>query len=109
MKWIMEIFNDAVLPALGVVLAYSASRLGAFLGRFFREKWKDDSARAVAMTCVRAVEQMYRDLHGEEKLNKALSMGEEMLSQKGIRISSEEMRALLEEALSRAKGTFDGV
>ena len=109
MKWMMELLTDATLSTLGVVLTFLASKLGAYLGKVFREKWKDESARGVASTCVRAVEQMYRDLHGEEKLKKALAMGEEMLSRKGIRISGEEMRVLLEAALSEAKGTFDSV
>lgn len=107
MEWMMELLGEVILAVLGAVLTWLASRIGALLGKFVREKMKDDSIRSVAATCVRAVEQMYGGRSGREKLEKALILGEKMLSEKGIRISAQEMRIVLEAALSEAKGAFE--
>ena len=106
MEWMMEILGEVILAVLGVTLTWLASRIGALLGNFWREKMKDESIRRVAGTCVFAVEQMYGGKSGREKLEKALILGEKMLAGKGIRISAQEMRVVLEAALSEAKGAF---
>ncbi len=107
MEWIMEILSEGILAILGVALTFLASRIGTLLGNFWREKIQDESVRNVAATCVLAVEQMYKNKSGKEKLEKALSMGEKLLSRRGIRISSQELRVVLEAALSEAKGAFE--
>lgn len=106
MNVVMDLLSDLLLAFLGVVLTFIASRAGAFLARLFREKWKDESIRSVADTCVRAVEQMYREKSGSEKLDKALLMAERMLGDKGIRITAGELRYVLEAALCTAKDSF---
>lgn len=107
MEWMMEFLSEGILAVLGVALTFLASRLGSLLGKLWREKLKDENVRSVAATCVRAVEQMYKNKSGKEKLEKALIMGEKLLSRKGIRISAQELRVVLEAALSEAKGAFD--
>ena len=106
MEWMMELVSQVVLTVLGIALTYLASHLGSVLGKFWREKMKDENIRSVASTCVYAVEQMYGGKSGAEKLEKALILGEKMLSGKGIRISAQELRLVLEAALSEAKGAF---
>ncbi len=107
MEWIMDILSESILGILGVALTLLASRVGTVLGKFWREKMKDESIRSVATTCVFAVEQMYGGKSGREKLEKALILGEKLLAGKGIRISAQEMRVVLEAALSQAKGAFE--
>lgn len=107
MEWIMELLSEGILAVLGVALTVLASRIGSVLGKFWREKIKDESIRSVATTCVFAVEQMYGGKSGREKLEQALRMGEKMLLRKGIRISAQELRLVLEAALSEAKGAFE--
>ena len=107
MEWLMEGISEVILSVLGIALTLLASRIGTILGRFVREKMQDESVRGVAAICVRAVEQMYKECSGTEKLEKALVMGEKLLMEKGIRISAQELRVVLEAALSEAKGAFD--
>lgn len=107
MEWIMELLSEGILAVLGVALTLLASRLGTVLGKFWREKMKDESVRSVATTCVYAVEQMYGGKSGREKLEKALILGEKLLAGKGIRISAQDLRVVLEAALSEAKGAFE--
>ncbi len=107
MDWLMECVGDVILAVLGVVLTVVASRVGTVLGKFFREKLQDECVRSVASTCVRAVEQMYKENSGSEKLEHALILGEKLLSQKGIKITARELRVVLEAAVSEMKGAFE--
>lgn len=107
MELFMEFASEVILAVLGVAVTFLASKAGKILGTFFRQKLTDQTAREVASTCVRAVEQMYQEKSGAEKLEKALLMGEGMLARKGIKISAQELRYLLEAALSEAKGAFE--
>ena len=51
-------------------------------------------------TCVKAVEQLYHDLGGPEKLEKAKEGIEDMLNEKGIPITELEMNLLIEAVVS---------
>ncbi len=107
MDFITDIMSEVILSVLGVVLTYLAARLGKIFGAWYEEKFQNETLRSVAKTCVLAVEQMYRDAGGKEKLEKALLMGEAMLQEKRIKIEAEELRVLLEAALSEMKGAFE--
>lgn len=107
----MELFWDTafqvVLTVLGSVLTFFATKVGTYLGKWLKGKYKEETIRNICRTCVFAVEQMYRDLGGEEKLKKALDMGEKQLLQKGIKVDFETLHCLLESALAEAKGAFE--
>ena len=62
---------------------------------------------AVAKTAVQFVEQVYKDLHGEDKLNTALEAASDMLAEKGITVSELEMRVLLESAVAEFNDAFN--
>ncbi|MCI6025942.1 MAG: phage holin family protein [Oscillospiraceae bacterium] len=51
-----------------------------------------------------AVNQIYYDLDGPEKLQKAIESASEMLAAKGITVTELELRMLLEAAVNAAKG-----
>lgn len=85
--------------ALGVLLKKIYDRT---LGAYFKDKTK----REVAAQVVKFVEQVYKDLHGEDKLAKAIEAAAEMLNEKGITISELELRVLLESALAELNDAF---
>lgn len=85
--------------ALGVLLKKLYDRT---IGAYFKDKVK----REVTAQVVKFVEQVYKDLHGEEKLAKAIEAAAEMLSEKGITISELELRVLLESALAELNDAF---
>ena len=60
----------------------------------------------VARTVVQAVEQIYKDLHGEEKLAKALEAASEILTEQGIHVTALELRTLIEDAVGEFNGVF---
>ncbi len=107
----MDILLDTAvqiaLTFFGGILTFFASKLGTLLGKWLKEKKESEVLKSVCRTCVLAVEQMYRDLGGEEKLKKALEMGENLLLEKGVKVSGETLRCLLESALAEAKGAFE--
>lgn len=107
MEWIMQIVSRCLISLIGVVLAAISARLGKQMGKIWREKAKSEAVQSVARSCVAAVEQMYHDFAGEEKLKRALFYCENLLQEKGIAISAEEMRIALEAALCEWKGAFE--
>ncbi len=96
-------YGPALLQALLTALA---GYIGIVAKRLYTKYVNDKTKQAVARTVVQAVEQIYKDLHGEEKLNKALEAASEMLAEKGITITDIEMRMLIEAALSEFNKNF---
>lgn len=85
------------------VFAYLGTQVKAIADKYLDNKIKRD----VAKTVVRAVEQVYKDLHGEEKLNEALKAASEMLMEKGITVTDLELRMLIEAAVSEFNKAFE--
>ena len=96
-EWVSQYGGDLVRYALYAVLGF----IGIALKTVITDWFKDKTKRAIAKTCVLAVEQMYKDLHGEEKLNKCLSLMEDMLAEKGIELSVDTMRMYIEEQVAK--------
>ena len=67
----------------------------------------DKTKKAVAKSVVQAVEQIYKDLHGEDKLNMAIEYMAEMLTEKGITATELEVRVLLEDAVGEFNRVFN--
>lgn len=88
-----------ILMALAGVLAMAAKNLAT---KYINTKVKRDIARTV----VQAVEQIYKDLHGNEKLGKALEAAADMLAANGITVTDLELRMLLEAAVGEFNDVF---
>ena len=95
-----EVFTTVILPVLGTALL----GLAGFLGTQLQAAWKrvatDKTKKKVAETCVKAVEQLYKDLDGEKKKQKAIDNITKMLAEKGIKITKLEIEMLLEAAVA---------
>lgn len=95
-----EIFGTYVLPAIISLLAAAAAFVGAQLKKLYEKYINDKTKEAVVRTCVKAAEQLYHDLSGAEKLQKAQEGVVQMLNEKGIPISELEMNLLIEAVVS---------
>lgn len=100
----MENLINEFISTYGVTILYTViTAIAGYLGIFFKgliQKYVNDSTKKdVARTCVKAIEQIYKDLHGEDKLNKCLEAMSEMLMEKGITVTGLEMRMLIEAAV----------
>ena len=107
MEFILEIINTyaaeiigAILTALAGVVAVAVKNLAT---KYINTKVKRDIARTV----VQGVEQIYKDLHGEEKLGKALEAAADMLTANGITVTDLELRMLIEAAVGEFNQVFN--
>ena len=82
------------------VLVAIAGFLGACAKRIYERISADQTKKDVAETVVRAIEQMYKDLNGEEKKQRAIDGIRQMLDAKGITIADIEIEMLIEAAVA---------
>lgn len=66
----------------------------------------DNTKKSVAKTVVQAVEQIYKNLNGEEKLNQGIAYMSELLTEKGIKATETEIRLLIEDAVGEFNEVF---
>ena len=95
-----EIFATYALPVIAAAVTALAGFLGAQLKSLYQKYINDKTKESVVRTCVKAVEQLYHDLGGPEKLEKAKEGIEDMLNEKGIPITELEMNLLIEAVVS---------
>ena len=98
-----EIVNEFI-SQYGVTILYAiitavVSYVGMKIKSVFEKYINDKTKRDVAKTCVRAVEQIYKDLHGQEKLDQCIESISLLLADKGISITEIEVRMLIEAAV----------
>lgn len=104
-------FMKEFISAYGTTILYSiltaiAGYIGIVVKNLYQKYINDKTKQDVAKTVVQAVEQMYKDLHGDEKLQKALEAASDMLMTKGISISDIELRMLIEAAVAEFNDAF---
>lgn len=107
----MELIKEFI-SVYGTTILYSiltaiAGYLGIVVKNLYKKYINDKTKKDVAETVVKAVEQLYKDLHGEEKLQKALEAASEMLANKGITVTDIELRMLIEAAVGEFNDAFN--
>lgn len=107
MEFIKMFINEYGTTILYAILTALAGYLGIVVKQLYTRYINDKAKQSVSKTVVQAVEQIYTDLHGEEKLNKALAAASEMFAEKGIAITELEMRMLIEAALAEFNKAFE--
>lgn len=101
-----EFLSTYGMKILGTILTALAGYLGVVIKNLCQKYLNDKTKQDVAKTCVKAVEQIYKDLHGEEKFNKALECISDILAEKGIAVSETEMKMLIESAVAEFNEVF---
>ena len=104
LKAFISEYGTTILYAIITALA---GYIGIVVKNLYTKYINDKTKQAVAKTVVQAVEQIYTDLHGEEKLQRALEAASEMLAGKGITITDLELRMLIEAALAEFNNAFE--
>lgn len=99
----LEILQPYLMEIIVTILTAIATYIGAKIKKIYEEKANDETKRKVVSTVVKAVEQLYKDLKGDEKLEKAKESVLEMLNEKGITITELEMNMLIEEVCNSFK------
>lgn len=91
---------------LMLILCAIAGTLGHAAKRIWQEHINDDTKRAIARVVVQFVEQVWKSLHGEEKLRKALETAQELLAKKSIDFDADEMVVYIEAAVGEFNEAF---
>lgn len=99
----LELLQPYLMEIIVTILTAIATYIGAKIKKIYEEKANDETKRKVVATVVKAIEQLYKDLNGEEKLEKAQENIVEMLNEKGIMITELEMNMLIEEVCNSFK------
>lgn len=104
---IVEFINTYGLQLMYMLVTAVFGYLGIVAKRMVEKYLNDKTKRDVAKTAVQFVEQVYKDLHGPEKLAEAMKAASAMLAEKGITVTELELKVLLEAALAEFNKAFD--
>ena len=107
METVNNIINQLIIPLASTVLLGIAGWIGVKLKQHLDEKEKNKTILQVVAICVSAVEQIYKELHGPDKLQKCIEMVTDMLSTRGIEISATDIRILIESVLAEFNNAFE--
>lgn len=88
-----------ILCAVFGCIAYAAKQIA-------RTYLNDETKLSIARTVVRFVEQVWTEIHGQDKLKKALETAEGMLRKKNIPFDADEMMVLIEAAVQEMNEVF---
>lgn len=100
--FIMNYGNQVILMVLCIVFGMIGRLARVCADRFLT----DDVKRGVAEAAVKFAEQTCTELHGREKLTRALRAAEVLLIRKGIPFDAREMEILIESALAEFNRAF---
>jgi len=92
---------QAVLYVAAIILAVAASK-------YVKPLLQNKVVEVFARNAVLFVEQTCKDLHGEDKLNKALEQLSRKLATWKINITAEEMKFMIEAAVAKFNQVFTG-
>ena len=90
----------AVLQLAGTILMVGAGIIGYQVKKLYKKFVDTEEKASVVASTVQYVEQVYKDIHGEEKLEKAMQRASELLAEKGIMITNDELETLIESAVN---------
>ena len=96
--WGNEIITLITCSIVGMIAVYLKNLCAKHLN--------DETKKAVAKTVVQFVEQVYKDVHGKEKLRAAMKRASELMAEKGINVSAVEMETLIEAAVAEFNEVF---
>ena len=97
---ILNAIQPYLLEIIAGIMTAVATFIGSKIKKIYQEKVNTETKEKVVKTVVNAVEQLYKDLKGEEKLNKCLEHIVEMFNQKGLTASELEIRMLIESVVN---------
>lgn len=101
-----EILATYAMEIIKVVALMIFTIIGVSAAKLQAKYINTETKRKVAATTVAYIEQVYKDLHGDEKLARALAVAASILSQKGIKTTDEELKVLIEAAVKKMNDAY---
>lgn len=96
-----DIIFQTLITAIAGAIAGALGYIGLKIKSFVEEKYNLHIKKETAETCVKAVEQLYHDLQGCEKLERCKTYVIQILNSKGIDITDLELDMLIEAAVAQ--------
>lgn len=93
--------KEILMQIIPIILAGIGTFLVGIIKAKYTEYVNTDTKKEIAMLTVRYVEQVFKTLHGGDKLKEAKSTLVKILNEKGIEISEDEVNLLLEAAVHK--------
>lgn len=106
MSFLTQFVSEYGTTILYGILTAIAGALGIWVKSRYNEYINDKTKERIVRVCVGAVEQLYKELHGEEKYNKVVESAVEMLNEKGITITDLELKMLIEATVAEFNEAF---
>jgi hypothetical protein len=103
---LLEIINLYGAEIIGTLLVAMAGIFGMIMKRIAERALDTPVKQQLAKIAVQFVEQTYKELHGEAKLNAALMALAGLLAEKKINASEDEMRIMIEAAVAEFNQVF---
>ena len=104
---VLDVFKECGAYLLKIVLMALIAWIAASAKKAFYKRFDTKEKREIARTVVYSVEQMFKKLHGEDKLKEAMKLAEKLSIAAGLPFDPVEMRALIEYAVAEANHVFD--
>ena len=102
----MNFMSGYMTSVLSVILVAILGYLGLTAKRLYTKYINTEMKQSLVRTAVRFVEQVYRDIHGPEKLRAAMEKASELLANQGITITEDELIAMIEAAVNEFNNAF---
>lgn len=107
----MDIIKEFIQNYAGELIFAALTAIVGFIGTALKKEYEDSNEdkkkREIIANVVKSVEQIYKNIHGTEKLKKAMETASKMLAQKGISITELELMVLIESALCEFNDAFN--
>jgi hypothetical protein len=107
MELFLQFINEYGTTILYTVLTALFGYFGIITKKYFDKWFNTKEKKAIAKEVVQFTEQVYKTLHGAEKLEKAMEAMSAMLAEKGIYVTDLEMKVLLEAAVAEFNKAFE--
>lgn len=95
-----ELIQPYLIEILSLILTGVVTYVGLQIKKLYEKHIDTQVKKDVVDSTVKYIEQVYKDIHGEDKLNKAKEKALEWLNEKGITISDTELEILIESAVN---------
>ena len=103
---ILEIINMYGTEIIGTLLVALAGVFGMIVKRIAERALDTPVKQQLAKIAVQFVEQTCKELHGEDKLNQALSVMADLLIERNIHANQYEMMVMIEAAVAEFNEAF---
>ena len=96
-----NVIRQVILEYLPILLGTVFTILIGFIRSKFNQYINTETKQKIVQDTVYYVEQLFKDLHGEDKLNKAKDIIIKLLADKGIKFTETELEVLIESTVNQ--------